>query len=343
MVKRNIMGCTLPELEALAVEMGEEPYRGRQLFKWIYNDLVHQFADMTTYTRALRARLDETCTFGALEVKRHLKSSDGTEKFLFGLEDGREIEAVLVDLEDHRAACVSTQVGCALDCRFCATGTMGFTRNLTTGEILAQLVFLRKLHGPECFRNVVFMGMGEPLNNYGNLVAAIGVMTDSLGMGIGAKKIVISTAGVAPAIRKLTDSGSKVRLAVSLNAATQDKRLQIMPIARAFDLDSLMASVRYYAETTGYRVTFEYMLIRGFNDTLDDVLALARLIEGIPCKINLLTYNPVEGLPFERPEDSAVEWFAQQLYPRAPAVTVRKSRGRDIKAACGQLVADTNR
>ena len=153
----------------------------------------------------------------------------------------------------------------------------------------------------------------------------------------------VSTAGVVPKIRKLADSGLKVRLALSLNAAIQAKRERIMPIARAFDLDSLRSAVRYYAEQTGYRVTFEYILMRGFNDTKDDVLAIAKFIEAIPCKINLLAYNPVEGLPFERPDDSAVEWFAEQLYPRAPAVTVRKSRGKDIQAACGQLVARSNR
>jgi 23S rRNA (adenine2503-C2)-methyltransferase len=216
---------------------------------------------------------------------------------------------------------------------------MGLLRNLTVGEIVGQLVFLREMYGNDCFTNVVFMGMGEPLNNYDNLVEALRIMIDTLGLGIGHKKITVSTSGVTPKIRKLADSGLRVRLALSLHSAIQEKRAEIMPVAQTFALPKLMEAVRYYAEKTGSRVTFEYILMDGFNDTKEDVLALTKLIQGIPCKINVLAYNPVPGLPHKRPSDEKVDWFARELYPRTPAVTVRTSRGRDIDAACGQLAA----
>jgi 23S rRNA (adenine2503-C2)-methyltransferase len=187
------------------------------------------------------------------------------------------------------------------------------------------------------------MGMGEPLNNYLNLIDSLRIMTDSLGLGIGAKKITVSTSGVTPKIKKLADTGLKTRLAISLHAATQEKRVKLMPIAETFGLTKLIEAIKYYTDLTGYRVTFEYVLLKGVNDTKEDVLALARLIQGIPCKINLLAYNPVPGLPYRRPSDEKVDWFARELYPRAPAVTVRKSRGQDINAACGQLAAQVSR
>jgi 23S rRNA (adenine2503-C2)-methyltransferase len=220
---------------------------------------------------------------------------------------------------------------------------MGLLRDLTVGEIVGQLVYLREHYGNDCFTHVVFMGMGEPLNNYDNVVEAIRIMTDTLGLGMSAKKITVSTSGVTPKIKKLADTGMKVKLALSLHAAMQEKRVKIMPIAETFGLERLMQAVRYYAETVGSRVTFEYIVFDGFNDTMEDVKALSNLIKGIPCKINILAYNPVPGLNFKRPSDEKVDWFGRQLYPRAPAVTVRKSRGLDIDAACGQLAGRMKR
>ncbi|MDX9857305.1 MAG: 23S rRNA (adenine(2503)-C(2))-methyltransferase RlmN [candidate division Zixibacteria bacterium] len=341
MAKTNLIGYTRAQLESLFADLGEKPFRGRQLYKWIYQIRQTDFAAMTDLTRTLRERLAADYTIDGLFVEHRARSADGTEKFLFRLHDGHPVESVLIpdDERGRSTVCISSQAGCALACRFCATGTMGLIRDLTVGEIVGQLLFLRDLYGHDCFTNVVFMGMGEPLNNYHNLIESLQIMKDELGLGIGAKRITVSTSGVTPKIRKLADSGLKVRLALSLHAATQEKRIRLMPIAQTFGLDKLIDAVRYYAEQTKDRVTFEYVLIDDFNDTMDDVLALARLIQGIPCKINLLAYNPVPGLPYRRPSDEKVDWFGRQLYPRAPAVTVRKSRGRDIEAACGQLAA----
>jgi 23S rRNA (adenine2503-C2)-methyltransferase len=342
MTKTNLLGYTRNELEALFARLGQKPYRGRQLYKWLYSTRQHDFALMTDLSKDLRAALEADYTIEMLELDHRVKSVDGTEKFLFRLHDGHPLETVLIP-DDNRpgksTVCISSQAGCALACKFCATGTMGLLRDLTVGEIVGQLVYLRELYGNDAFTNVVMMGMGEPLNNYSNVVEAIRIMTDTLGLGLGSKRITLSTSGVTPKIRRLADSGLKVRLALSLHAATQEKRARIMPVAETFKLDKLMEAVKYYAATTGDRVTFEYILMDGFNDTMEDVLALAKLIEGIPCKINILAYNPVPGLEFKRPSDDKTDWFGRQLYPRAPAVTVRKSRGRDIDAACGQLAA----
>ena len=319
--------------------LGEKPYRGRQLHKWLYLTRQYDFDLMTDFTKELRTRLAERYQVAPLQLEYSAKSKDGTEKFLFQLHDGRPVETVLIPDDDRRTLCISSQSGCALACSFCATGTLGLLRNLTAGEIVGQLMFVRDKYGDDAFTNVVFMGMGEPLHNYDTVLEAIGIMTNPLGLKISARKITVSTSGITPKIKKLADSGSKARLALSLHAATQAKRAKIMPVAKTFGLEKLMEAVRYYAETTEQRVTFEYILFDGFNDTLDDVMALANLVRGIPCKINILAYNEVPGLPFRRPSDEKVDWFGRMLYPRTPAVTVRKSRGRDIDAACGQLAA----
>jgi 23S rRNA (adenine2503-C2)-methyltransferase len=337
------MGYTIDRMENLMVTLGEKPYKGRQLFKWLYNTRQYDFSLMTDLKKELRERLADRYRFDSLDLEYAAKSIDGTEKFLFRLDDNRPVETVLIPDDDRKTLCISSQAGCALACKFCATGTMGLLRNLTAGEIVGQLVFLRERYGHEAFSNVVFMGMGEPLNNFETTLESVRIMTESSGLGLAAKKITISTSGVTPKIRKLADAGVKTRLAVSLHAATQEKRAQIMPVAQTFKLENLIEAIRYYAETTGQRVTFEYIIFDGFNDTMDDVLALSRLVRGIPCKINILAYNEVPGLDFKRPSDEKVDWFGKQLYPRTPAVTVRKSRGRDIAAACGQLAAEKHR
>lgn len=344
MSKENLLGRTLPELQKLLVGLGEKPYRGRQLFKWLYGTRQYDFNLMTDFSRKLREELTLKYTFEGLRLQEKVKSADETEKFLFRLEDEQQIESVLIpnDEKGRNTVCVSTQAGCAMACRFCATGKNGLARNLTVGEILGQLIFIRELHGNAAFTNIVFMGMGEPLNNFDNLVKAIEIITDSAGLGLAAKKITVSTVGIVPRIYKLADLGLKVRLALSLNAAIQAKRLEIMPIAETYPLDELAKAACYYTQKTGFRVTFEYVLFDGFNDQPEDIKALAELIKGIPCKINIFAYNPVPGINFTRPSDEKVDWFARELYPRAPAVTVRRSRGRDIAAACGQLAGKIN-
>ncbi|UCC44699.1 MAG: 23S rRNA (adenine(2503)-C(2))-methyltransferase RlmN [Candidatus Zixiibacteriota bacterium] len=337
MSKINLMGLTLAQLENAMTDLGEKPYRGRQLYKWLYHSRLYDFSRMTDFSKDLRARLDQQFDVRGLQLTKREKSEDGTERFLFCLEDGLPVETVLIPDESRRTVCLSSQSGCALGCRYCATGSLGLLRNLTVGEIIGQLVFLRDLYGQDCFTNVVFMGMGEPLNNYDNLLKSIPIITDSAGLMIGAKKITVSTCGITPMIRKLAGAGLKTKLALSLNAATQAKRLQIMPVAETYELDGLMDAVRYYTSETGFRVTIEYTLFEGLNDTMEDVRALARLLRGVPCKINVLAYNPVPELAFRRPSDKKLDWFVSELYPRLPAVTVRRSRGLDIGAACGQL------
>jgi 23S rRNA (adenine2503-C2)-methyltransferase len=337
--RENLLGYTLQQMEELLAGFGERPFRGKQLFKWLYNNRQYDFRSMTDFTKELRASLEAAYEFRTPILQVKSESKDGTVKFLFRLDDDLPVETVLIPDEERQTLCVSSQSGCALKCRFCATGTMGLKRNLTVGEIVGQLIHVRDNYGNEAYSNVVFMGMGEPFNNYKNLADALRIMSDSLGLGIAAKKITVSTSGITPIIRKFADSGLKAGLALSLHAATQEKREKIMPVARTYDLENLMEAIRYYTDKTGRRVTFEYILFDGFNDTMDDVLALTRLVQGIPCKINVLAYNPVPGLDFARPSDDKVDWFAKMLYPRTPAVTVRKSRGQDIDAACGQLAA----
>ena len=340
MSKVNLLGYSSGELEGLMQSLGDKSYRGRQLFKWLYKLRQYDFSLITDLSKSLRQTLDEQYDFRTLQLERHDESVDGTQKFLFKLEDGLPVETVLMPDENGRkTVCVSSQVGCALKCGFCATGGMGFSRNLSAGEMVGQLIYLRDNIGENAFTNIVMMGMGEPLLNFENLVKAVGIISPSDGLSVSAKKVTVSTAGIVPRIKDLADMKLKVLLAVSLNAAIQEKRTKIMPVSESYSLEELQAVLRYYTEKTSSRVTLEYILFKNFNDTMDDVMAIARFIEGISCKINLLAYNPIDGAGFERPTDGKVDWFARQLYPRVPAVTVRKSRGGDIDAACGQLAA----
>ena len=341
MAKQNLMGYSLTELEQLMLDMGEKKFRGGQLFKWLYRDHQTEFEHMTDFSKELRKNLEDKYEFRSLTLEHRQVSEDGTQKFLFKLEDDLPVETVLIpDFgSERKTVCISSQVGCAVDCQFCATGRMGFKRDLTAGEIVAQLIYLREEYGLDAFSNVVMMGMGEPLANFDNVVKAIELMVAPTGMMLSRKKITVSTSGYSPKIKKLADTGLNICLAISLHAAIQEKRVKIMPIAKTFGLEKLMQSIRYYADKSRTQVMFEYIIFDNFNDTLEDVRALAKLVHGLPCKINLLAYNPVDGLDFKRPSEEKMNWFGGQLAPRVPVVTVRKSRGRDIDAACGQLAA----
>ena len=322
------------------IDLGEKPFRGRQLFKWLYKLRQYDFRLMTDLSKESREKLHESYTFEGLNCTDIASSSDGTRKYLFQLDDGHPLETVLMpDESGRRTICLSSQAGCALGCRFCATGTMGLLRDLTVGEILGQLIHILDTNGHGSVTNIVFMGMGEPLLNLDNVIEAVRIISAGDGLSISAKKVSISTCGIVPGIIKLADSGLKSRLAISLHAATQNKRAELMPVAKKYNLEKLFEAIRYYTGITKDRVTFEYILFENFNDSMEDVLALSRLIRGIPCKINLMAYNPVEGLDYGRPSEEKVDWFGKLLYPRAPAVMVRKSRGADIDAACGQLAA----
>ncbi len=326
-------------MEDLFVTLGEKPFRGKQLFKWLYNSRQYDFHMMSDLTKELRNRLADGFELRHLKLRKELKSTDGTEKFLFELDDGHTIETVLIPEADRSTVCVSSQAGCALACPFCATGTLGFTRNLTAGEMLGQLMFLQERYGNDVFTNVVFMGMGEPFHNYDNLMNVLDIMCDPTGLALAARRVTISTVGIIPKIRQYAESDQKANIALSLHAPTQEKRVRLVPVARKYKLDDLMDAVRFYAQKTRRRVSIEYILFAGINDSKEDALDLARLLQGLPCKVNLLRCNPVPELGYQPPTDEIVDDFVNLLYPRTPIVTVRKSRGQDIEAACGQLAA----
>jgi 23S rRNA (adenine2503-C2)-methyltransferase len=337
--KIDLCGYSREDCERVMAGLGQKPFHGRQLYKWIYKYLVFEFEKMSDLKKDLRSRLAEQYRIALPRTAAREKSSDGTEKFLFEFDDGTAVESVLIPDENSPriTLCISSQSGCPLNCVFCATGKLGFARDLTAGEIVGQVMAVRSMYGPEAFENVVFMGMGEPLLNYDNVMKAVEIMTDSLGLMIGARRITLSTVGIVPGIRRLAASGSKVKLAVSLNAPGDELRRAIMPVARSYPLAQLMSAVREWTSVRRRRVTFEYILFKGVNDSREHALELAEAVRGIPCKINLLAYNPIDGAAFDRPDEADIEDFARVLYPRTPAVTIRKSRGADIAAACGQL------
>lgn len=337
--KINLCGKTQAELAKFASDLNFKPFHGRQIYKWIYSNLLFDFGQMTDLKKDFRAELDLKAEVILPPIADQVLSSDGTEKFLFKVGKKEYIESVLIfdDSSGRTTLCISSQVGCPLDCSFCATGQMGYKRNLNVGEIIGQVMAIRTMYGPDKFENIVFMGMGEPFLNYDNVMAAIEIMIDPKGMKIAAKRITISTVGIEPGIVKLTESGSKVNLALSLHYPDDKRRRIYMPIAKSFGLKKTLAAVKAWTKARNRRVTLEYILFDGINDSYDDALRLARLVKGIPCKINLLAYNPVKGVDFKRPSEDKIDRFARVLFPRTPAVTVRKSRGKDVAAACGQL------
>ena len=334
---KNLLGYSQVELEELAVGRGEEKFRGRQIFRWLYSERATRISEMTNLSLALRDSLARDYAIRPPEILERAKSADGTEKFLLACEDGVRVETVLIPDKNTTTACVSSQAGCPLACRFCATGTLDLQRNLSAGEIVGQALILRNELGESAFTNVVFMGMGEPLLNFEELVKALGILTAPDGLGLSPRRITVSTSGITPKIKKLSATGLRVNLALSLHAADQRKREKIMPVAKTFALEPLIDSVKRYSRENKRRITFEYILLKDFNDTPEDVRALAQLAQGFDCKVNLIAYNPVEGLPFGRPSPQEVDRFATRLADRGTLVTVRTSRGRDIDAACGQL------
>ncbi|GAB5535175.1 MAG: 23S rRNA (adenine(2503)-C(2))-methyltransferase RlmN [Rubricoccaceae bacterium] len=338
-------------LVALATELGEPSFRGRQLFKWIHEKGASSFEEMTDLPAAFRERLAATARLGSLvEVKRQ-QATDQTIKSLFRLPSGRHIETVLIpDFDDEGAAkrltvCVSSQVGCAMGCTFCATGLMGFQENLTAGQIADQARFMDMLARDTFGRgitNVVYMGMGEPMQNYAAVTQSAALLRD--GLGLSPKRLTVSTVGLARRIRQLADDQAEGRipmfgLAISLHAPTDPQRSAIMPVNRSekTDLKALGASVRHYYAQTGKPVTYEYCMFQGANDSLDDARNLARIASWAPCKVNLIMYNPVEGTGFQPTDEHQLDRFIGELVKRKVRVTVRRSRGQDIDAACGQL------
>ncbi|MFN2540775.1 MAG: 23S rRNA (adenine(2503)-C(2))-methyltransferase RlmN [Chthoniobacterales bacterium] len=345
-VKLDIKSLQLDELRALS----DRTYRGDQIADWLYRKRATAFDQMTDLPRNLRDALTEKFSFDKIDIVRVLGSKDSTQKFLFRLGDGNLIESVLIpaspalygERSDRRTICVSTQVGCAYGCKFCASGLEGFVRNLRPHEMVEQIIAVERASA-EKIDNVVFMGMGEPLANLNNLLRAIRIMNAPWGLGIGARHITVSTSGLAPQIRKLAGEPLQIRLAISLHGATDEVRDQIMPVNRRYNLETLLAACDDFAAQKKQRLTFEYILIAGVNDSDEQARLLARHARRLSAKVNLIPYNAVEGLPWSRPPRARQERFLSILRSAGTTATLRRGKGHDIEAACGQLRLQTKR
>lgn len=344
MQKKSIYELSLEELASLLQSAGYPDYRARQIWEWLYDHKVTDFAEMASLPKALRDWLAGQFNIGSLEQVAEIHSNDGqTVKRLLRLPDGQLIESVLMEYDDNRrTACISTQAGCAMGCVFCATGQMGFARHLTAGEIVEQaLLFARQLEAEgERLSNVVLMGMGEPLHNYDATLEAITRLNDANGLNIGQRHITLSTVGLVPGIRRFADEKTQIGLAISLHAATDEERSKLLPVNKRWPLEELIEAVRYYIDQTGRRVTFEWALIARENDTPEQAHQLGQLLQGLKCHVNLIPLNPTTGYT-GRPSDPArVEAFQAVLQSYGIGSTVRVRRGIDIQAGCGQLKAE---
>ena len=335
--KPNIRDMSLAEIEALIASLGKEKYRARQIMKWLYLGGAASFAEMTTLARDFRARMEEITCIAEPAIDRIQTSADGTKKVCFRIAGDLFIESVLIPGRNHWTACISTQAGCAMGCRFCLTGRQGFSRNLLPSEITGQMTMLRRHtpEGPE-IKNIVLMGMGEPLANYDHVVKAIRILTSDYGLGFSSRKVTISTSGIAPAILRL-GKDICVNLAISLNAPDDLRRDELMPINRKYPLAELLRACRDYPMPGRRMLTFEYILMAGVNDSPADAAKLARLLKGLHCKLNLIAFNEFPGSPYRTPAPEAVSAFQQILLDHHYTAILRASHGRDILAACGQL------
>ncbi|MBD5608305.1 MAG: 23S rRNA (adenine(2503)-C(2))-methyltransferase RlmN [Desulfovibrio sp.] len=348
--RANLAEFTLPELERWFVEeLGEPRFRAEQVWQWIWRKLERDFDSMSNVSKKLRQKLKEKAAIALPEIEKIRESSDGSVKMLLRLSDGEKIETVLIPAENRMgnirwSQCLSTQAGCPMRCSFCATGQMGFKRNLTMGEILGQVAIGReylddrRLDWPT-LRNLVFMGMGEPLLNLDALIPALESLASEKGMNFSPRRLTVSTCGIPGALEKLGESGLAY-LAVSLHAPTRELREELMPGAAKWPLEDMMAALESYPLKTRERVTYEYLLLGGVNDSPDHARALAKLLSRTRGKVNLIVYNPVPGLPYKRPSDETVAAFQKILFDKNIMCIVRKSRGADIEAACGQLAIE---
>ncbi|HEY4485987.1 MAG TPA: 23S rRNA (adenine(2503)-C(2))-methyltransferase RlmN [Nitrospiria bacterium] len=343
MERRDLKQFSFEEFDRFVSELGWSKYRAQQLRDWIYQKKIWAFETMTNLSKTDRERLTERAFISEPTEVRRQTAGDGTQKFLLRLSDGQEIESVLIPDDDRLTLCISTQVGCTLDCAFCLTGTMGLIRNLKAHEITDQVLWVQRLlEADRPLTNIVLMGMGEPLANYREVVEALRRLTHPKLGAFPPRRITVSTAGMIPQIRQLGDSGLAVNLAVSLNATTHEVRDRIMPaVNRLYPLEDLLAACRDYPVAPRRRIFFEYVMLKGINDSEEDARRLLRLAKGIRCKVNLIPFNEYPGSPFGRPEDDTVLRFQKILIAGRIPAFIRKSRGRDILAACGQLRTDT--
>ena len=346
--KINLLDLTRAQMQQFFVDMGEKPFRADQVMKWIYHFCIDDFDKMSNINKVLREKLKARCVIEAPVVVTRQDSSDGTIKFVMGLSGGQEVETVWIPEKDRRTLCVSSQVGCALDCSFCSTAQQGFNRNLSVAEIIGQVWRVAQIigsygdTGDKPVTNVVMMGMGEPLLNLNNVVPAMELMLEDFGFGLSKRRVTLSTSGVVPALDLLRDK-IDVALAISLHAPNNELRNELVPVNRKYNIETFLASVRRYLEVSNAnkgRVTVEYVMLDHVNDSMDDARELAELMSSTPCKINLIPWNPFPGAPYGRSSNSRIDRFSKVLMEAGYTVIVRKTRGDDIDAACGQLAGE---
>ena len=337
----DLAGLELQPLEEALEARGIERFHARQLYRWIYKRGVTEFNRMTDLSKSLRARLPEEFTLSTPRIVSDERSVDGTRKFVLELGDGKRIESVFIPDTPSMTFCISTQVGCAMACDFCLTGKMGLVRHLTAAEIAGQVRVLAAATDLLDFPfNIVLMGMGEPLHNYDNTMQALRMLHSEHGLAVSPRRVTLSTVGIVPALEKLASEPLMPNLAISLHATTEEQRTALVPPNRKYPLAQIIDTCRRFPLKNRSRITFEYVLLADVNDSLEDARRLMKLLSGIKAKVNLIPLNPAPGIPYERPSDAQVDRFAQILADRHVTVSVRKSRGRDIRAACGQLIVD---
>jgi len=339
--KKDIRNTSVEDLQKFCAEHKLPKFRAKQIQEWLWKKKAVSFDEMTSLSKPMRDLFATHFSINAVKIHKGERSIDGTIKYSLQLHDKLLVEGVLIPSKNRLTACVSSQVGCSLACEFCATGTLKLARNLTAAEIYDQVFILNDeaiSNFGKPLSNIVYMGMGEPLLNYKSVLESINLITTEKGLGMSPKRITVSTAGIAKMIKKLGDDGARFNLAISLHSASDSKRDIIMPINKKINLEELRESVRYFYDKTGSRVTYEYILFKDLNDSIEDAQKLVQFTKASPCKINLIEYNTVEDLPYERSSNRVTEQFMKYLEERNILVTLRKSKGKDINAACGQLV-----
>ncbi len=335
--KTDIKSLNLTELTAFMEQLGEKAFRAKQVYQWLHVKQVSSFDEMSNISKALIEKLKESSYLVNLKQEAvQISKIDGTRKYLFLLEDGNVIESVLMKYKHGNSVCISSQVGCRMGCRFCASTLDGLVRGLTASEMLDQIYHIGRDIG-ERISNVVVMGTGEPMDNFDNLLKFIELLTDENGLNISQRNLTVSTCGIVPKMRELADKKLQITLALSLHASTQEKRLELMPVANKYDIQEVIDACKYYFEQTGRRITFEYSLVGGVNDTDEDVNNLCRLVKGMNCHINLIPVNPIKERDYVQPDGKVTAAFKNKLEKNGINVTIRREMGRDIDGACGQL------
>ncbi len=345
--KYQLKGLTLNELQQLFKGLGEPKYRGEQVFNWMYNHLSNDFGEMLNLSKSLREKLSEKFSLESLKLVTVQNSPEtGTKKYLFRTEDGNKIESVVIPDKNRNTLCISTQVGCPLDCKFCATGLMGYTRNLTAAEIVDQYLLAAKDYGKKNITNIVYMGMGEPLLNFETTVKTLSIFTSELNKGLSRNRITVSTAGIPHKIKELADSGLRVKLALSLHSCFNDIRDKLMPINKKYPVEQNIEAIKYYSKKTKTPIVFEYTMFKDVNDRDEDIKALTKLCRQLSCKINVIPFNSIAhmnpggfGATLEPTPKDRIDDFVQTLRENNVTVMIRKTQGDDIAAACGQLAA----